>query len=82
MSTATTQVQFFEADYIALLQKQVNEFLQTKSDSDDIIDIKYNHYRDPDVGDHNIWYTAMVIYRHSVPTEIKSAGIIKVFTSR
>ena len=72
------KVEFFETEDIGTLEEKVNVFLNTLPQYN-VVDVQYNHYRDPDVGDHHIWYTAMVLYSdndsihgNSVPTTKKT----------
>lgn len=62
------KVRFFETDDISRLQDNVNEFLDTLPQYN-VVDVRYNHYRDPDLGDRAIWYTAMVLYSDNKDTD-------------
>lgn len=52
-----TQVNLFQNDNIAVIEKLVNQFLQENADSIKVIDIKYTS---PSYG--RSYYSAMIIY--------------------
>lgn len=64
------KVEFFEEEYISTLQNNINKFLD-KLPQYNVVDVKYNHYRD-----HNMWYTALVIYSDNKEPDCNSDGTV------